>query len=262
MALILFLIAFAIILFVFINRLIRRAFVRNFTRGNVLVSGMKGRGKDMAFCIVVNTRKRNYISNIQYSSPKKKYQRFDFEPKVWALAGNTYQDLVDNNVKTFSYPYPDKIDYYISDAGLYFPAQYQNELIRRYKGAPLFQALSRHLGDCCVHCNSQNQLRVWDKIREQSDIYIVMRRCFVFPKTKFAYISAYRYSLEESAEKQIKLPRFGLGKKAREARNAFFVSHGEIKRYGFFFRIPYKYDSRRFKKILENNLQDYENEEV
>lgn len=254
-----FLILVAIFLLLYIlNFFLKRKFVKQFDKGNVLVSGMRGRGKDVAFCVVINSRKRNYISNIQYSSPKKSYQRFDFDAKVWALAGNTYTDLIDNEVRTYVYPYPDGIDYYISDAGIYFPSQYQNELVKRYSGAPMFHALSRHLGDCNVHVNSQRQNRVWDKIREQSDIYIVMRGCHVLKRTRFALIRYTIYANEESAEAQIKLPFFGFGKRARELKTSFVAAHGAIKNGFFFTRIPYRFDSRRFKRILENKLEDYE----
>lgn len=233
-------------------------FVCLFSQGNVLVSGMRGRGKDFAFCVVVNARKRNYISNVQYSSPRKKYQRFDFEPKVWALAGNTYDDLIGGSPKKYVYPYPDNVDYYISDAAIYFPASYFNELNKKYKAAPMFQALSRHLGDCNVHCNTQVQTQLWDKMRLQSDIYVVMQGCRrIFGK--LFYLKAFVYSLAESAEKQIKRPHFGLGKRASEAKYNFEIAHGTITKLGFFCRLPYKYDSRRFKRILENNCEDYEN---
>lgn len=251
-------ILFIFFLFFFINAFRKRSFVRLFSKGNVIVSGMRGRGKDMAFCIVVNSRKRNYISNVQYSKPSKKFQRFEFNPKVWELAKNTHNDFIDGTVKPYTYPYPDNIDYYISDAGIYFPAQYQAELVKKYPSAPIFQALSRHLGDCNVHCNSQKQNRVWDKIREQSDIYIVMRRCVVIPHTKFVMLWAYEYDNEESAEMQLKLPFFGLGRTARDRKLLFETSHGHIKKHFFITRIPFKYDSRRFKKIIENNCIDYD----
>lgn len=181
---ILFIIIGVIALLLIINAIRKRIFVKCFSRGNVMVSGMRGRGKDMAFCIVINAKKKNYISNVQYSNPKKRYQRFEFDTKVWELAGNEYNDLIKGTIKPYTYPYPDGIDYYISDAGIYYPAQYQGELVKRYKSAPIFQALSRHLGDCNIHCNVQKQNRLWDKMREQSDIYIVMRRCIVIPKPR------------------------------------------------------------------------------
>ena len=69
------------VFFVF-NALKKRAFVDLFKQGNVLVSGMRGKGKDVAFCVVVNARKRDYISNVNYSSPKKRYKCFPLDLKV------------------------------------------------------------------------------------------------------------------------------------------------------------------------------------
>lgn len=254
---IVFICIFALILL--INSFRSRKFVSHFKKGNVLVSGLRGCGKDLAFCYVINKRKKNYISNIQYSKPSKRFKRFDFDPKVWELAGNTYSDFIDNTVKEYVYPYPDDIDYYISDAGIYFPSQYHKDLEKKYSSAPIFQALSRHLGDCNVHTNSQKQNRLWDKIREQSDIYLVMTGAHFLPKTKFFVLSYRLYSNVEEAEKQTVPPRFGIGKKAREAKQAFYNTHGLIKSSWFFARLPYEYDSRRFKKILENGCKDYEN---
>lgn len=249
----------ALFLIFFIYNFVRqRQFISLFSKGNVMVSGLRGRGKDLAFCYVINKRKKNYISNVQYSDPKKRYKRFEFDTKVWELAGNNFENLIEGDIKTYNYPYPDGLDYYISDAGVYFPSQYQSLLVKKYKGAPMFQALSRHLGEANVHTNTQAQNRLWDKMREQSDIYIVMKKCWFIPKTKFFHITAYLYELEESAEKQIVPPRFGIGKEGRTAKYNFNITHGKITRIGFFGRLPYAYDSRRFKKILENKCVDYE----
>lgn len=252
-------ISIIILLITLINFINSKKFIRYFKQGNTCVSGLRGAGKDLAFCYVINKRKQNYISNIQYSSPKKRYKRFEFDTKVWELAGNTYEDLVENKIKEYVYPYPDGIDYYISDSGIYFPSQYHKELEKRYKSAPMFQALSRHLGDCNIHVNTQNQCRVWDKIREQSDIYIVMNGIYFIPKTKIFLATYTYYALEESAEKKIKIPKFGIGKKAKELKLSFMLTNGEIKKGWFIGKLPYSYDSRRFKRILEGNLKDYEN---
>ncbi len=116
------------------------------------------------------------------------------------------------------------------------------------------------MGDCAVHCNTQVQNRLWDKIREQSDTYVVMKHCKCFSRRfRLFHVSAYRYSLEESAEKQIVPPKFSFGKKGREQKLQFEIAHGKIDKMSFFCRLPYVYDSRRFKRILENNLNDYEN---
>lgn len=248
-------IAIFIILFIFLglfllNKWQQRKLLSCFKRGNVLISGLRGRGKDVAFSFVINKRKQNYISNINYSSPKAKYKCFPFTKELFELGGNTYKDLKNNDIKPYNYPMPDGIDYYISDSGVYYPAQYATELVKNTPSAPLFIALSRHLGDCNIHCNAQNQNRIWDKIREQSDQYVVMTSCHFIPFTKIFFLAMRIYSLEESAEKQIIPPRFGLGKTAKEARYNFEIAHGKIQRVFFVSRLKYKYDSRAFKKIL------------
>lgn len=248
-----------VLLILILSAFKKRKFVKLFDQGNVIVSGLRGRGKDLAFCVVINARKKDYISNVQYSDPKKKYKRFPLDLKVWELAGNTYNDMITGEVKSYVYPYPDDLDYYISDAGIYFPSQYQAELCKRYKSAPMFQALSRHLGDCNVHCNVQNMPRLWDKIREQSDIFVRMDGCKFLPHTKWCYIRSYVYANQDSCINAVVPPRFGIGKVGREAKYNFEIAHGKITKIGFFTRLPYNYDSRRFKKILENNLKDYEN---
>lgn len=256
-----FLIIFIITIIIgIVNTINQRRVIKIFKDGNTMVSGLRGRGKDLLFCWVINKRKENYISNVNYSNPKKKFKRFDFDEKVWELAGNTYENFADGEVKTYVYPYPDGIDYYISDAGVYFPSQYHKELEKRYKGAPMFGALSRQLGECNVHTNTQRQGRLWDKMREQSDQYIVMRGAKFFLR-KFFVLKLSIYTNEESAESQRKKPFFGIGKAARQAKAAFEATNGEIKNICFVSKLPYNYDSRRFKKILENNLRDYENEE-
>lgn len=242
-----------ICLLIFINSVKIKKLVSIFDSGNVIVSGMRGRGKDMLFCLIVNRRKRDYISNVQYSDPKnKKFHCFPLDLKVWKLAGNSYQDLVSGSPAPYVYPYPDDIDYYISDSGVYFPAQFATELSKRYKSETMFQALSRHLGNANVHCNVQNPNRLWDKIREQSDLYLRMDRCKVFKCLKLVHLVSYSYELYDSFEKGLTVPWFGIGKKAKECKNAFMIQHGQIKKYSVWFNIPFIYDDRRFKHILEN----------
>ena len=139
---------FIVILVSLINK---HRFVSLFKQGNTLVSGLRGRGKDVAFCVVVNAHKKNYISNIIYSSPKAKFQCFEFDEKVWELAGNGNFDFVDNRLKPYKYPYPDGLDYYISDAAVYFPSQC------KYHFVHVFYPISDFELECysgyCSHLN-------------------------------------------------------------------------------------------------------------
>ena len=248
---------FAIVFVVSLISFLNRRFVLSlFDKGNVIVTGLRGCGKDMLFCIAINKRKKNYISNVEYSSPKKKFQHFEFDGNVWKIGGNEYKNFADNKLKKFVYPYPDGVDYYISDAGVYYPAQYATELVKRYGGAPLFQALSRHLGNCNVHCNVQNLNRLWDKIREQSDNYICMKKCKVFFR-RWVFLKGCCYELYESCEKRLAPPHFGLGKEGRNRRVMYETTNGKIKTFWFFAKVPYRYDDRRFKRMLEQGYTDF-----
>ena len=245
------------LIFFLINRFQQAKILSLFKKNNVLVSGLRGRGKDVLFSFVVNRRKQNYISNICYSSPKARYKCFPFSKELFEIGGNTYRNLTNNNVIPYTYPLPDGLDFYISDAGVYYPSQYATELIKQYPSTPLFYALSRHIADCNVHANSQAQGRIWDKLREQSDKYVVLNRTLFIPHTRIYYTSISVYDNAESAEKLLKMPYFGIGKKAREARNNFFIAHGTIKKIRYISILKYKFDSRAFKTILENNQKDY-----
>lgn len=234
----------------------RRFFIGLFSKGNVIVTGLRGRGKDMAFCIVINARKRNYISNVRYSDPKRRFSCIPFDANVWKIGGNEYKNFADGTVKKFKYPYPDNTDYFISDAGVYYPAQYATELVKRYSGAPLFQALSRHLGNANVHCNVQNLNRLWDKLREQSDLYVCMKGCKVL-FGKFAFLRGSVYEKAESCEARLSPPHFGIGKEAQNRRVIFEAQNGKIKNFWFIAKVPYRYDDRRFKRMLEMGVTDF-----
>lgn len=162
-----------------------KSIVKLFDKGNVSVCGLRGTGKDMLFANVIERRHKPYISNCDYHCSNSSFIKLDFS-KI--DLDNNYTQLLNGDIIPYDYPYPEGADIYISDAGIYLPAQYQGDLIYKYKGIPTFAALSRHLGNCNFHFNSQNIERVWDKLREQSDIYIRCESCYVFkvlPKIPF-----------------------------------------------------------------------------
>lgn len=147
-----------------------------FKSGNVCVCGLRGTGKDVLTGNVIARRKKPYVSNLNYTNDNT-YQFLEFD-KI-DCGGNSYLDLLSGDVKYYEYPYSSGSDIYISDAGIYLPSQYCNELNKQFKYLPMFFALSRQVAHCNVHINVQALQRLWDKCREQSDIYIRCRRCIV-----------------------------------------------------------------------------------
>lgn len=230
--------------------------IRLFQTGNVSVSGLQGRGKDMLLANVVVRRRKPYVSNVNYG---KGFQKFDFD-KI-DLSGNTYLNFISGDITPYHYPYEDGTDFYLSDAGLLFPSHYCNELNRKFPTLPTFAALVRQLGQGHFHFNTQALNRMWDKFREQSDTYICCRRCFVFFGFVLQHIRIYeRY---ESAVANvpvfpIKKPWFNLNRRLQWDLSYanYLIAHGEIRSGWLFYRNKSKYDTRIFKTILEGGSSD------
>lgn len=238
-----------------------RTIIKLFEQGNVCVTGLRGQGKDMLMSNVVVRRKRPYVSNVNYDGRVRKRRSKHsiyrpFNPLDYDTH-NTYDDFITGRVKSYTFPHIDGTDIYISDAGVYFPSQYCNELNKKYGGLVSFMALSRHLGDCNVHINVQNLNRCWDKIREQSDTYIQCNRCIVFLGFVFQTITIYENY--DSCVKRV--PPFRMSRpimnKDRQqqyeiAYTNFITTHGKIRRGFLFYRNKSKYDTRIFKTMMSS----------
>ena len=233
-----------------------RTIIKQFEDGSVSVFGLRGRGKDMLTANVVVRRNLPYVSNCDYGG-----KFIPLELKNLDCGRNTYQDFISGDFKYYEYPYPDRTDVYVSDAGLYFPAQYCNELNRAYPYLATFQALARQLGDCNFHVNSQAPNRVYDKIREQSDTYIRCMWCHVFGKLVIQKVILYeRY---ESAANcvpvfPIRRPLLNLDRQLSYdlAKANYLIAHGEIKpRFLVYFNRS-KYNTRIFKELLKNGKKN------
>lgn len=233
--------------------------VRMYNANSVSVCGKKGRGKDLLTANVIARRKRPYyISNVDYKVKHSKYIRFN---PALLRTGNDYRSFIENKTKEYIYPYPDGTDIYISDCGVYFPAQYCGELNRDYKDIPVFMALSRQLGDCYVHTNAQALNRVWDKIREQSDMYISCQWCKVFGKIVVQCVRTYE-KYESAVNNQppcrLAMPIFGNAdcrNRVKIAREQYTATHGRIRTHLLIYVNKSKYDTRLFKTILEGGEQ-------
>ena len=237
-----------------------RKIVRLFEDGNVCVCGLRGRGKDLLMANVAVRRKLPYVSNVDYGGDQRQFRPMDYD-----CGKNTYKNFISGKVKKYVYSHPDGTDLYISDAGVYFPAQYCNELNRDYGYFASFMALSRHIGDCNVHFNVQNLNRCWDKIREQSDCYIMANGCVVlFGKIVIQMVTL--YELYDSALKRV--PPFRLQRPLLNRdrqfqweiqKSNYDIAHGSIRRKLLIYLHKSDYNTRYFKEVLENGIEEESN---
>ena len=222
-----------------------------FRSGNVCVCGLRGRGKDMLMANVVVRRDMPYVSNTDYGGDHIK-----FDPLNYACGGNIYRDFLNGTLKHYEFPHEDGTDIYVSDAGIYFPAQHCKELNKEYGFLSTYVALSRQLGESNFHFNVQNLNRVWDKIREQSDIYIMCNWCRVlFGKLVFQKVTVYEQY--ESAVARIppyRPPKVRMNSDRKMniqmEKQRYRTAHGEIKQYRLVYVNKSDYDTRIFKRLL------------
>lgn len=225
-----------------------------FKNGNVCVCGLRGTGKDLLFGNVIARRKKPYISNLNYGYEYVKLILNDLN------INNNYNNFINDNINIYSYKYDIKNDIYISDAGIYLPSQYCNELNKYYQGLITFQALSRQVAQCNIHFNAQNLNRVWDKVREQSDIYIRCRKCFyifglviqfitIYDKYEscLARVSPCRISVPITSDKEAKMS-------AKLYLDNFYNIHGSVKNRILIYFNKSKHDTLQFGKLLRKEI--------
>lgn len=226
--------------------------IKLFRAGNVCVFGLRGRGKDLLMSNVVIRRDLPYVCNTDYGGEHIPLNMPDFD-----CGRNTYENFISGEIFPYKYPYGDGVDIYISDSGVYFPSQYCGDLNKKYGYFATFMALSRHLGECNVHFNVQNLNRVWDKIREQSDIYI----CCNWSKVLFGKWVIQKVTVYEQYESAVmRVPPYRPPKvrinqdrklQIQMAKQQYRISHGDIKSRIIFYKNKSSYDTRIFKKMLE-----------
>lgn len=220
-----------------------------FRDGNVCVTGLRGSGKDMLFANVIIRRKLPYVSNTNYGGDYRPFRYRDID-----CGGNSYKNFISGCLNYYEYPYSDGTDVYLADAGVYFPSQYCSELNKLYPQMPVFQALSRHLGDCNFHVNVQNLNRCWDKIREQSDQYIYCLSCKVIFGIVFQRVRIYeRYSscVDRVPPCRVALALFGKRRtETRIYRDKFESSYGVIKERILIYRNRSSYNTRIFRDLM------------
>lgn len=222
-----------------------RHVVRNFKASNVIVDGKKGKGKDLLFQYVIRKRRKPYFANVSYGGRWK-----SLDLKSLSVSPNDYESFIDGEIEQVERVFPERMDAYISDGGVYLPSYADSLLHKHYKSLPLFYPLSRHLADMNVHVNVQNLSRVWKPIREQADFFVHVKGRVKLPF--HILIHANTYDKEESALRCLE-PMKGriLNKFSKAEVDAYRAEHGEIK--SGWLILPKRwieYDTRAFEKIL------------
>ena len=225
--------------------------IKLFEENCVSVSGMKGTGKDIFFGNVIARRKVPYVSNLNYGYclEELKLENLDLH--------NNYKNWNSVNIIPYNYPYTLGADIYLSDAGIYLPSQYCNQLNKDYEGIISFQALCRQVcGGTRFHFNTQNLNRVWDKIREHSDVYIRCKKCVVLFGIVFQSITIYdKYEscLSRLNPCRVKVPLLGDKNAKMQARlylDNFYNQHGKVSNRLLIYRNKSKHDTWYFGRLL------------
>lgn len=228
-----------------------RKIIRLFNKGNCCVFGLRGTGKDILFGNVIARRKEQYISNLDYGN---QYNRFVFD---LVDLKNTYKNFLTGNVNQYVWDFPPNTDIYLSDCGVYFPSQYNGELNKQYPSVPNYQALSRQVCKNNFHFNAQNLNRVWDKIREQSDIYIMCRSCkviFGICFLRYRLYEKYQSAVDRVAPCRIRVPLFANKEVKLNARmyvDKFVNQYGIIKSGFAIFKNKSKHNTYYFGDLLK-----------
>ena len=169
-------ICYGLLAFIFIYGLIlavkfqkgKQVLIKCFSEENCIIFGAKGAGKDLINNKVINARKTDCYANIPYNKDYCTVRSI----KAFSVEPNTFENILNDDIKVIKKENKEQCDMYISDGGIILPSQYSNQLIKNYPSLPIYYALSRHLTNSNIHINTQYLGRVWDKLREQAGFYI------------------------------------------------------------------------------------------
>ena len=237
-----------------------RSLIKLFENGNVMVTGVKGSGKDVLFGNVIARIGRPYISNCDFTHDDK-FIPLDF--KKLDVGKNNYRNFIHSDIRKYIYPYADGYHIWISDAGNYLPSHYCSQLDKEFPYLPTLFSLIRQLGDCQIHTNTQAYERVWNKLREQSsDHFIRCDKCIVL-FGKIVIATYYYYDKASSCEARVKPCRITLPLLANKDqrlqvamyRDKFYNQYGTVKKKFYICWNRSKHDSRFFKEVLAHGKE-------
>lgn len=226
-----------------------------FRKGNVIVAGHKGRGKDLLFQYVIAAREKKgeiHAANIKYT--KNTVVR---PISYYCLKNNSLANFVNDKFECESQTFKEREDYYISDAGVHLPSHDHARLQKQYPTLPIVYALSRQLADFNIHANTQEFVRIWDKLREQGDYFIYCEKATVlFHRIAFQRVIVYdRYETAVSHIQPYIVRRSPILRRASNEDLAraheFNAKYGYVRRIRFWHVLPKEhYDTRAFYRKL------------
>lgn len=236
-----------IVIFFIKNHLKVKEMIKEFKRSNVIVFGKKGTGKDLVFNYVINKRKETYYSNIDYGGD------YNYIETGQLTTGNSYLDFIQDDIKVIE---KDDLregkDIYLSDCGIILPSQYDSSLHKIFPSFSSYYALSRHLYNSNVHCNTQALSRVWKALREQADYYVNTR--YTIKLFGLLITKVYTYDNYPSAEKNIRPYKLKKGlndRTAQELYQEFESVNGVIKSMYVIQKAKnIKYDTRAYHAYI------------
>lgn len=227
------------------NKIKLSKLLHKFKKCNVIVFGKKGSGKDLVFQYVINKRKKRYYSNISYGGKHKKITVNDI-----SVSPNTYDNLINNDIKLTKKHLKENTDIYLSDCGIYLPSQFDTKLYKTYPSFTVYYALSRHLTNSNIHCNTQNLDRVWKGLREHADFYVKVKETLSLPL--FLLTKIVMYDTYQSAQQQLNpLSSRILNKYSKAEYDLYQATNGNI--LSAWILQPkkrIKYDTRYFHKLF------------
>lgn len=229
-----------------------------FETDSVSICGLRGKGKDMLMSNVIHRRNKPYISNINYGG---KWISLDLKKLD---IGNDYKNFISGKINHYEYPYPKKADIYISDSAIYLPNYECQNLNKEYKGFVPTNQIIRHLSEGGqIHYNTQNLIRMWDKVREQSEIYVRCEKCLYLGKyikpLKLVVQKVTIYEKFESCENRVKpFPKLNIFDKIKIdkltytlMKMSYQAQHGKIRPLWLIYWNRGTYDTYYFKSLLE-----------
>lgn len=250
---IIFVILIVIILIIMLYFKRNNAYIKNkFIDNNTIIFGVKGSGKDLLTQLVIYLRYKQKKDTIYYANNDYGYNYNHCTLKDLSVYPNTYENLIENKIHTINKTEKrESIDCYISDAGIYLPSQYDTLLSKLYPSFPIYYAISRHLYNSNIHMNVQNLERIWKKIREQADHYILARGCINIKFLPWIFVKTRYYSRYQSALEQVSpMSKVGLLNKYNRALIAEYEAKNGIIKNGIccIRKSKIKYDTRHFHK--------------